>query len=160
MWQELVKVLEALTEAYGQLLKIAQEKHAVLVMVQLEKLDKLLDVEQTIIDRIHKLEEERRGVLLKLCKSEKSLRPEMTMKEVTEISPAEYSPRLGELHKKLGDLVEKANQKSEENEFLIKSALGAVQYHLNRIGNSTVEPAYGQKGQEIVTQHKNFDFEA
>lgn len=160
MWQELVKVLEALTEAYERLLQIGQAKHAVLITVQLEKLEKLLDAEKMVIDRIHKLEAGRRTVLLKLCKSEKMLRPEMNMKEVTEHSPAPYKARLGDLHTKLGQLVDKTKQTGEENEFLIKSALGAVHYHLNRIGNSTVEPAYGQKGQEIVTRHKNFDFEA
>ena len=41
MWQELVKVLEALTEAYERLLQIGQAKHAVLITVQLEKLEKL-----------------------------------------------------------------------------------------------------------------------
>jgi len=160
MWKELVRVLDALTEAYSQLLKIAGAKRGVLVTVQLEKLEKLLEVEKTVIDRIHKLEDERRSVLLQLCKSEKSLLPEMSMKEVTEHSPTPYKVKLAELHEKLGELVKEAGQKSEENEFLIKSALGAVHYHLNRIGNSTVEPAYGQKGQEIVTRRKNFDFEA
>ena len=46
------------------------------------------------------------------------------------------------------------------NQILINGALNAVNYRLNQLGGSAVEPVYGGRGQERVSHSKNFDFKA
>lgn len=160
MWQELVKVLGKLAEAYERLIALARRKQGALIAVDMEALEQLLDEEKGLIDEIEHLEFGRQQVLSQLAKEVPDLRAAATMEEVGQYSPADLRPWLARLHRRLDEAVSGAKEAGKANEFLIQSALSAVQYHLNRLGNSVVEPAYGGKGQEVVSQHKNFDFQA
>ena len=160
MWQELVKVLGKLAEAYERLVAIARQKQAALVAVDMTRLEQLLGEEKGLIDEIEHLEFGRQQILMQLAKAVPALSSAATMEEVGEQSPPDIRPWLARLHRQLDEAVSKAKEAGKANEFLIQSALSAVRYHLNRLGNSVVEPAYGGKGQEVVSQHKNFDFQA
>ena len=59
----------------------------------------------------------------------------------------------------LSKLVKEAQEASANNEFLISAALDAVNFKLNQLGGSTVEPAYGNQGQEIVSHSNNLNLE-
>lgn len=160
MWQDLVKVLEGLTAAYGRLLKIAREKQAALVSLDMKGLEGLLQTEQGIVDEIHRLETERQSVLKRLLKELSLSEADMTMEKIIGVSPSDLRPWLKQSHQRLNDAVSQTTAAGKENEFLIQNALSAVAYHLNRLGHSAVEPAYGEKGQEVVSRRKNFDFRA
>lgn len=160
MWQELVKVLGKLADAYERLVALARKKQGALVAVDMERLEQLLGEEKGLIDEIEHLEFGRQQILAQLAKEVPTLRSAATMEEVGQHSPADLRPWLTQLHRRLDEAVERAKEAGKANEFLIQSALSAVRYHLNRIGNSVVEPNYGGKGQEVVSQHKNFDFQA
>ena len=56
--------------------------------------------------------------------------------------------------------VDQAIKIKDNNQILAQGALDAVRYHLNRIGGAEVEPAYGNKGDNVITHKKNFDFKA
>ena len=160
MWQELVKVLGKLAEAYERLVALARQKQAALVAVDMTRLEQLLGEEKGLIDEIEHLEFGRQQILMQLAKAVPALSSAATMEEVGEQSPPDIRPWLARLHRQLDEAVSKAKEAGKAKEFLIQSALSAVRYHLNRLGNSVVEPAYGGKGQEVVSQHKNFDFQA
>lgn len=160
MWQELVKVLGKLSAAYERLLTLAQKKQGALVAVDMEHLEQLLEEEKGLVDEIEHLEFGRQQILAQLAKEVPDLRAASTMEEVGQHSPADLRPWLTQLHRRLDDAVARAKEAGKANEFLIQSALSAVRYHLNRLGNAVVEPNYGGKGQEVVSQHKNFDFQA
>ena len=59
----------------------------------------------------------------------------------------------------LAKLVKDVQEAVANNEILITSALDTVNFRLNQLGGSVVEPTYGSKGQEQVIHRKNFDLE-
>lgn len=160
MWQELVKVLGKLADAYERLLELARRKRAALVAVDMEALERLIEEENGIIDEIQHLEFGRQQILGQLSRELPEFSDGATMEDVARHSPDDIRPWLNQLHKRLDEAVSRTKEAGEANEFLIRSALSAVKYHLNRLGNSVVEPAYGGKGEEVVSRQKNFDFRA
>ncbi len=160
MWREMIKALEALTEAYNRLIAIGKAKHATLVAIDMRQLEKLLKAEQAVLDEIQQLEADRQDVLKRLSEKEPAMISQWTMHDVLAICPEKDRPQLKEVHKKLDNAVGQAKQIGDDNEFLIHGALSAVSYHLNRLNNAEVEQGYGQRGQEIVTRQQNLDFKA
>ncbi|MBR1553667.1 MAG: flagellar biosynthesis protein FlgN, partial [Schwartzia sp.] len=80
--------------------------------------------------------------------------------EVEAACPEELRMALRKVHARLNKTVRDAQEAGDANEFLIRQALGAVEYHLNRLSNSSIDPTYGQTGKESVTREKKFDFQA
>lgn len=160
MWQEFTQALEDLSDAYTALLDIGSRKRAVLVAVDLKGLEPLVEEEEQQLERIRAAENRRRDALLALSKEFPSARSAATMAEVESACPTEFRPALRAAHRRLTKQVNAAQEAGAFNEFLIRQALGAVEYHLNRLSNSSIDPTYGQTGQESVTREKKFDFQA
>lgn len=160
MWQELETVLRDLVQAYKNMTALGKKKKELLIAVDMKSLDQLLKVEEKLVQSIDRLEKQRGRVLMGMATKYPSLNASSGMQQVIAACPAERRGGLKALHRELGDAVAAAQELSANNEVLIVHALNAVNFHLNRIGGAAVEPAYGQKGQEVVTRPKNFDFRA
>mgnify|MGYP003591686144 CR=1 FL=1 len=160
MWQELSAVLKEIAEAYTELLDLSQKKRTVLVMVDLAKLDALLKDEEKVVAHIQEAESRRRAIVMKLSQSQSGIRPDSRMTDLYEYAPASLRPSLQQLHKELDTVIAQVKEAGDNNKVLISGALSAVNYQLNRLGKSVVEPAYGTRGQEVVSREKNFDFQA
>ena len=160
MWEKLIRSLDDLSDAYESLLDIEGRKRAVLVAVDLKGLEALVGEEEQQLERIRAAEKRRRDALLALSKEFPSSPSRTTMKDVEAVCPKEFRSALHELHVRVGRRASEAKEAGGMNEFLIRQALGAVEYHLNRLSNSAIDPTYGQKGQESVTREKKFDFQA
>ena len=160
MWQNLIQALKDLSDAYAALLSISGKKRAALVAVDLKGLEPIVEEEKQQLERIRVAEKRRQDALLALSGKIPSIHAATTMAEVEAACPAHIRPSLQALHKVLGERVRKAREAGGTNEFLIRHALGAVEYHLNRLSNSSIDPTYGQTGKESVTREKKFDFQA
>lgn len=160
MWQELAKNLAVLISNYQKLIKLNEKKHGVLILVQLSELEKIVQEEEKIVAKIHQAEKDRQGIMTQLAATQPSLQPDMQMDEVCNQCPDEgHRNTLRRLHQMLSKLVKEAQEASANNEFLISAALDAVNFKLNQLGGSTVEPAYGKQGQEIVSHSNNLNLE-
>ena len=159
MWQNLIQALKELSDAYAALLGISGKKRAALVAVDLKGLEPIVEEEKQQLERIRVAEKRRQDALLALSREIPSTHAATTMAEVEAACP-EFRASLHEIHERLNERVGKAQEASDANEFLIRHALGAVEYHLNRLSNSSIDPTYGQKGNESVTREKKFDFQA
>ncbi len=160
MWQDFIMALKGLSDAYTALLEIEGKKQVVLVAVDLKGLEALVEKEEQQLERIRAAEERRRDALLALSKEIPSIHADTTMTAVEAACPAELRGLLRKTNLRLSQCVQKAREAGSMNEFLLRHALGAVEYHLNRISNSAIDPTYGQKGQESVSREKKFDFKA
>lgn len=160
MWQAFIRALDRLTDAYGALLALAEKKRAALVAVDMKALGALVEEEKSILERIGAAESERRGALLALAGATPALTADVTMAGTEAACPAAIRERLRGAHRRLSRSVAQAREAGETNEFLIRHARAAVEYHLNRFANSSVDPTYGSRGQERVTREKKFDFQA
>ena len=160
MWQNLIQALKELSDAYAALLGISGKKRAALVAVDLKGLEPIVEEEKQQLERIRVAEKRRQDALLALSGEIPSSHAAVTMADVEAACPKELRTSLREIHGLLTKRVGEAQEASDANEFLIRHALGAVEYHLNRLSNSSIDPTYGQKGKESVTREKKFDFQA
>ena len=161
MWQELIKVLRQLNEEYTALRAIGEEKHRLLVSVNLAELEPLLKRENQHTVNIAQAEARRKEVLIKLAGLEKGLRPDMKMAEIfSVVSNPTVKETLQKLHKELDASVEAVVRQNEVNSILVHGALNAVNAKLNQIGGATVEPTYGQGGKDVVSHQRKFEFKA
>ena len=160
MWQDLAKVIATLITEYQKLQKLGEEKRAVLAAVDLKSLEKIVLQEQTIIEQINKAETKRQDVINQLAKQYVNIQPNMAMRDVwRQCSDDKMRDVLERTHKTLEDVVKKVQALQENNEIMISAALNVINFKLNQLGGTAVEPSYGQAGQEKVTHEKNLDLE-
>ena len=160
MWQELAQILATLITQYQKLKQLNEEKRGILVLVKMQELEKLVRQEEEVVSAIHRTEKKRQELLERMAKSGIRVSHDMQMDSVWSQCPErQQRETLYKLHKMLGKLVAEVQEASANNEILISSALDAINFRLNQLGGSTVEPAYGSRGQEQVSHIKNFDLE-
>jgi len=160
MWQEFATTLNDLNKTYKALIELGKKKHSALVLVDMKTVESLLPAEEKLTAEIARLEKTRQGILLKLAATSEKLGPESKMDDILNLAPAgKMREVLQKLYKMLQATVQEAKELSEGNALLIRAAMDAAAFHLNRIGGATVEPAYG-KGGEVVSHRKNFDYNA
>ena len=161
MWIELTEVFKNLTSAYESAAAIGRRKHTALVTIDMKSLEKVLNEEQLIISKIQRLEKSRGAILTEMAKSDPSITSETKMADFIELAPDRaLRERLRQLHKELSKQVEETIQQRDNNQVLAQGALDAVNFKLNQLGGARIEPSYSNKGGNVVTHRKNFDFKA
>lgn len=160
MWQDFANTLNDLNKDYKALIELGKKKRTALVLVDMKTVEKLLQEEEKITSHIAALEKKRQAVLLKLAATNAKLGPDSKMEDIMGLIPAgKLRTVMQNLYTMLQATVKEAQELSEGNAMLIRAAMEAAAFHLNRLGGAKVEPAYG-KGGEVVTHRKNFEFNA
>ena len=160
MWQDFANTLNELNKAYKALIELGKKKRNALVMVDMKTVENLLPQAEKLTAEIARLEKNRQNILLKMAATNEKLGPESKMEDILSLAPAgKMREVLQKLYVMLQATVKEAQELSEGNALLIRAAMEAAAFHLNRIGGATVEPAYGRGG-EVVTHRKNFDYNA
>ena len=160
MWQDFANVLNDLNKDYKALIELGKKKRNALVMVDMKTVENLLPTEEKLTADIARLEKKRQSILLKLASTSEKLGPESKMDDILQLAPAgKLREIMQKLYAMLQATVQEAQELSEGNALLIRAAMEAAAFHLNRIGGATVEPAYGRGG-EVVTHRKNLDYNA
>ena len=161
MWQNLIETLDKLGEAYDDLATLGEKKRNALVGIDMKGLSNLLDAEQLLTAKIHKLEQRRIEIFKELSKSNKTLNETTSTKDFYRKAPSfAVEKKLLQLHTRLAKNVDRALTIRNNNQVLAQCALDAVQGQLNRLSGAAVEPTYSGKGAGVVTHQKNFDFKA
>lgn len=161
MWQDLASALNELNKVYVTLIALAKKKHQALIMIDMAALEALLKEEEPLTKRISELEQKRQKALIHLAVENRTIKKDTPMAKVIELAPnPQLKQLLDQLYKALGQSTREVKKLSDNNAVLIKAAMRAAAYHLNRIGGAQVEPAYGSHGSEVVSHRKNFEFNA
>lgn len=161
MWQNLIETLDKLGETYDNLASVGERKRSALVVIDMQGLSNILDEEQLITAKIHKLEKKRIEILKNLSASDKSITESTRAKDLYRKAPSpDVEEKLLQLHRRLSKSVDRAVQIRENNNILAQCALDAVQGQLNKLSGATVEPTYSGRGADVVTHQKKFDFKA
>lgn len=161
MWQEIAAVLNDLNKVYLQLIELGTKKKKALVMIDMKTLEELIKEEDLLTKKIQELEQKRQKALIHLTVENRSIKKDTKMEDLVRMAPSpQLQQILAQLHTSLSKHTAEAKELSEGNSLLIRGAMQAVAYHLNRIGGATVEPAYGQGGSEVVSHRKNYEFDA
>ncbi len=158
MWQEFANTLNDLNKTYTALIELGKKKRNALVLIDMKTVENLLPEEEKLTAEIARLEKKRQHILLKLAAANDKLGPDSKMRDIVGLIPAgKLRDVTQKLYTMLQATVQEAQELSEGNAFLIRAAMNAAAFHLNRIGGAQVEPAYG-KGGEVVSHRKNFEY--
>lgn len=158
MWQDLMDTLGKICAVYDKLAEIEERKHNALVVIDMDGLAKILDEEQLAASKIQNLERKRGKIYQELAKNVR-VNENTKVEDFYKNAPSlAVEKRLLRLHKQLSTSVDNAIKLRDDNQILAKSALNAVQYHLNRLSGATVDN-YNDSGAN-VTHQKKFDFKA
>lgn len=161
MWHELADVLNKINTLYGHLLDCSSRKHKALVGVDFKTLENVLDEEQRLTKAIEALEGQRKEVLKNLAASSRDINENTRMEQMLSLIPDnDLRESMKKLHIALNDVIRRVQDSEAANGILVQGALSAVNFRLNQLGGSRVEPAYGGKGQEVISHDRNFDFKA
>ena len=163
MWQQLIVLLGDLTKQYDILLKLAAKKHTALVNVDFQTVDLVRKAEEKTIAAIDGLEKRRLELLSALADMEDSqdISPEINRRDLYRLAPEEVKKDLLTAGNELSAKVDAGKEASDNNTLLMKSALQAVTYKLNRLSKTSVDQGYGPGGTESVTAHRrSLDFGA
>ena len=160
MWQQLIEVLNKLSNVYDGLAKLGEKKRDALVAVDMDALSKVLDQEQIIAAKIQKLEQQRGAILLELSKSIPNVSSDTKAEDFYKAAPTPFvTKKLLEIHSQLTENVERTLNIRETNQILAQTALDTVTFKLNQLSGAFVEPTYGTRG-SIVTHQKKLDYQA
>lgn len=161
MWHELADVLDKINTLYGHLLDCSSRKHKALVSVDFKTLEKVLEEEQRLTKAIEVLEGQRKQVFKERAASRGDIDENTRMEQLFGlVQDGAMKDRLKNLHTALNTVIRKVQDSEAANRILVNGALSAVNFKLNQLGGSRVEPAYGGKGQEVVSHDRTFDFKA
>ena len=160
MWQELAAILNELNKIYQQLIETGRRKRDILVAIDMKALEGLLEEEKQLTQKISLLEQKRQKALIHLAVENRSIKQDTQMAEVLELAPKELQPVLRQLIQALTVSTTEVCELRDNNNILIRAAMNAASYHLNRIGGARVESGYGHSGSEVVSHRKNFEFKA
>lgn len=160
MWQELAAILNELNKIYQQLIETGRRKRDILVAIDMKALEGLLEEEKQLTQKISLLEQKRQKSLIHLAVENRSIKQDTQMAEVLELAPKGLQPVLRQLIQALTASTTEVCELRDNNNILIRAAMNAASYHLNRIGGARVESGYGHSGSEVVSHRKNFEFKA
>lgn len=132
---ELINVLEQENKEYETLVLLSKEKTPVIVKGDLEKLQRITEVEQEFVGKIRNLERKREEIMADIG-NVLSRDPKTT--KVTDIiellskQPVEKK-RLSEVYDKLKVTLENIKQYNDINANLIKESLEIIEFNLNLV---------------------------
>ena len=160
MWQKLEEIINVLVKNYQKLEMLGQKKRGILVNVDIKALEKIVHEEEAVVETINKAERERQKVINQLAKENVEIKPDMEMRDVwSQCKDAKMRDKLKACHEALQNIVKKTQEIQGNNEIMISAALDAINFKLNQLGGTSVDPTYGNVGQERVSHEKNFDLE-
>ena len=122
--------------------------------------EKLSEEEKQLTQINTMREKKQKKVLIQLAVENRSIKQETQMSEVLKLAPNELQPLLRQLSQALTVSTTEVSELRDDNNILIRAAMNAASYHLNRRGGARVEPNYGQGGGEVVSHPKKFEFNA
>ncbi|MCQ2522992.1 MAG: flagellar protein FlgN [Lachnospiraceae bacterium] len=133
--ENLVETLEGENSEYQMLLELSRSKTQIIVNADLEKLQKVTDDEQIIVDRINNLERRRIQIMNDVAKI---LNTDVEgLKLETLISLLDKAPKdqknLSLVHDKLKATLREMKLLNERNESLLNSAIEMVEFDLSLI---------------------------
>ena len=140
--QELISTLETEEAEYQRLLELSKRKTTVLVSGKADKLQKITDEEQKIVDNINNIDKKRVELLTDIADVMNKKPQELTLKKLKELveTQPEEQKQLEELHGKLKMTLESVQTLNEQNKALVEQLLEMVAFDMTLIRSMKQAP--------------------
>ena len=163
--EELIQVLEEECTIYEDLFSVSDVKTQVIVKGDVEKLQKITEDEQNVIDRVLILEKRRQTIIDNIAVVLNQKSKNMTIADIVRLmeSQPEFQKPLSELHQRLRTVVMKLQQVNRQNRELLENALEMTEFNINVLQTAAQAPEtanYDKKsysGEMLGVAHNQFD---
>ncbi len=165
--EELINVLEEENKQYEELVPVEEKKRTVIIDNDLEALQSITALEQSVIQKINKLEGRRQEVIVNIgtvMSRNPSTLDIKTVVKMLEKQPEEQK-RLSRVHDDINRTVGRLKELNDQNQVLIEQSLEMIEFNMNVIQSSVVMPgnnydrraggaAYGNAGSRSMFDAK------
>lgn len=140
--ENLIEVLDLESREYENLLGLSMKKTPVVVAGELEKLAKITDEEQIVVERINHLDKKREEVFADVAnvinKDVKTLKIADLVAMLA--SRPEEQQKLAKAHDELKAVVQNVREVNEQNRTLLENALEMVEFDMNILQSLKAAP--------------------
>ncbi|NTV89040.1 MAG: flagellar protein FlgN [Clostridiales bacterium] len=152
----LIDVVDREAGIYSDILKISENKTNIIVEGKVSELENLISLEQSMIVRMGKLEDEREALVEKLARQLQVEPADITVSSLREKLGTDHAERLDGSRSKLLGVMEKVKEVNGLNNKLIKNSLDYIEFSINLLANTAVAGnIYGNSGQTSDTSKRN-----
>lgn len=152
----LINVMKEQLEAYKELSKLAEEKTDVLVKGNIKLLEEITDIEQNMILKLGKLEEERFHLVNQIAKIYDKNVSQVKAEFLIEILDRAEAKTFSAMNEEFKAILPKIDEKNRRNEELIKNALEYINFSIKLLTDvGETKANYGADG---TNTQKSFHF--
>lgn len=143
----LIKIMKEQLEAYKELLHLAEEKSDVLVQSDIKLLGEITEIEQDLILKLGKFEEERYELVDQIAKEYNKDVSEIKADFFKDILEPEESKDFSAIHNELKTVLIDIEVKNRRNEKMIKNALDYIDFSIKLLTDTgEMKANYGADG--------------
>ncbi|SDF79530.1 flagellar protein FlgN [Sporolituus thermophilus] len=142
MWEQLIAVLSEMVALYQALVRLAEEKRAVLVAGNAPALEAITRQEELLIIQAGKLESLRASLIGRIAAAHGLSPEDLTLAKVGELADGQASERIVALGGELRAALERLAPLNQLNTQLIEQALKYIQYNINVLTQAAAGPTY------------------
>ncbi|MHB8064216.1 MAG: flagellar protein FlgN [Ruminiclostridium sp.] len=154
--KQLTDVLNQENEIYDTLSKISNNKTNLIVGGKVNELESIVKVEQSLIIKISKLEDQREKIVDKLCSLLGKKPEEITISGLAEQLGQNESDELKACQDKMVNNIKNLKNANDLNSKLIKSSLEYIDFSINMMTSiDTMNNSYGSSGHSGDTKKRN-----
>lgn len=155
--RQLADVLNRENEIYETIYKVSNDKTDLIVGGKVTEIESITKIEQTLIIKISKLEDEREQILGKLCDLLGKKPEEVTISTLIEKLGQDDADELKSCQEKIVGTINNLKKINDLNAKLIKNSLEYIDFSINMMTSiDTVNNSYGSSGFSGETKKKNF----
>lgn len=144
LFDELIEVLEDELKAHKDLLSLTNKKTDIIIAGHVKDLDKITQLENTLIINIGKLEERREKVVENIQK-QLGLKEELNMSSILKHSDDETTKEIEKIKNEFLNIIGTLKNKNQLNNVLIQDNLEFINLNLQLITNSLEQELYNNK---------------
>lgn len=148
---ELAEILETENTEYTTLVGLSTEKTGYIIKNDIDNLQRIVEAEQNIVDRVNLLERRRESVTKDICSILKIDQAQLTVKILIDLlhNQKREHDLLADVHGRLRRTVDKMVRINEQNMSLMKETLNMLDFEMNLI-----------KGLRMAPETNNYDKDA
>lgn len=153
----LIDILKKETDLYEDILKLSKNKTDLIVEGKISELESITSLEQSMILKLGKLEEEREKLVEQIALQLHVKASDITITNLEERFSGEQAEELNGCRNTLAKLVNELNTANELNSKLIRNSLDYIDFSINLLTNAgSTGNNYGNSGQSNDLKKRNF----
>lgn len=157
LFDKLIEIINKEKALYEGILELSKRKTDVIVEGKVSELEGVTKLEQSMILKLGKLEEEREELILKFAREDKSEASDITLNKLIKMAPKAYAKQLKDCGRELESVIKDLSQANSLNSKLIKSSLDYIDFSINVLTSATsADNTYGSEGLSNDAKKRNF----